>query len=73
MVSIVADDGELGFLRGGQRRRVAAATKAGAGLRNMHDRLAAVGGELTIGPGANGLGTRIGGALPLTSLPEPSG
>jgi signal transduction histidine kinase len=31
----------------------------------MHDRLAAVGGELTIGPGAGGTGTQVAGSIPL--------
>jgi signal transduction histidine kinase len=31
----------------------------------MHDRLAAVGGELTIGPGTGGTGTQVAGSIPL--------
>ena len=37
---------------------------AGAGLRNMHDRVASLGGSLTI-DAAGGQGTRITGAIPL--------
>ncbi len=38
----------------------------GAGLRNMHDRVASLGGSLTIDAG-RGHGTRITGAIPLTA------
>jgi signal transduction histidine kinase len=39
---------------------------AGAGLHNMHDRVASLGGSLTI-DAARGQGTRITGAIPLTA------
>ncbi len=39
---------------------------AGAGLHNMHDRVASLGGSLTI-DAASGRGTRITGAIPLTA------
>jgi len=39
---------------------------AGAGLHNMHDRAASLGGSLTI-DAAGGQGTRITGAIPLTA------
>ena len=38
----------------------------GAGLRNMHDRVASLGGSLTI-DAARGRGTRITGAIPLSA------
>jgi signal transduction histidine kinase len=38
----------------------------GAGLRNMHDRVASLGGSLMI-DAARGRGTRITGAIPLTA------
>jgi signal transduction histidine kinase len=41
---------------------------AGAGLANMRDRIDSVGGELTIGPGADG-GTRVAARVPTTGVP----
>jgi len=59
------EDGELSFAVEDDGAGFAAGTRAGTGLTNMHDRLAAVGGELTIGPGAGGTGTQVAGSIPL--------
>jgi signal transduction histidine kinase len=59
------EDGELTFAVEDDGAGFAAGTRAGTGLTNMHDRLAAVGGELTIGPGPGGTGTQVAGAVPL--------
>jgi signal transduction histidine kinase len=58
------DDGTLSFaVRDDGVGFVVGAATAGRGLTNMRDRLAAVGGELTIDSSPGG-GARIGGAIP---------
>ena len=59
----VTDDG-LGFDLG--------TVALGAGLHNMHDRVASLGGSLTINAG-RGQGTRITGAIPLGKPSAPTG
>jgi signal transduction histidine kinase len=59
------ENGDLTFAVEDDGAGFAAGTRAGTGLTNMHDRLAAVGGELTIGPGAGGTGTQVAGSIPL--------
>ncbi len=48
------------------------AVAPGAGLHNMHDRVASVGGSLTIDAGG-GHGTRISGSIPLGKPSAPNG
>ena len=57
----IADNG-LGFDAG--------TVAAGVGLRNLHDRVASLGGSVTIATG-RGHGTRITGAIPLTQSSDP--
>ena len=61
----LADDGACPLRRPGRRHRVRRRERrSGQGLTNMHDRLAAVGGELTI-ESAPGEGTTVLGVIPL--------
>jgi signal transduction histidine kinase len=59
------ENGDLQFAVEDDGAGFAAGTRAGTGLTNMQDRLAAVGGELTIGPGAGGTGMQVAGSIPL--------
>jgi signal transduction histidine kinase len=61
----LADDGRLQFtVRDDGVGFAAGAGSAGIGLTNMRDRVAAVGGVLTIDTGS-GQGTRIAGVVPV--------
>jgi signal transduction histidine kinase len=67
-ISVGHDDGELRFAvvddgPGFEPERL----RPGAGLTNMRDRLAAVGGELTVGS-QPGNGTQVAGRIPVSAL-----
>jgi signal transduction histidine kinase len=67
-ISVSHDDGELRFAvaddgPGFEPERI----RPGAGLTNMRDRLAAVGGELTVGS-EPGNGTQVAGRIPVSAL-----
>jgi signal transduction histidine kinase len=59
---VVADDGQ-GFDPG--------LVRTGSGMRGMHDRMAAVGGNLDV-QSAPGDGTTVAGSLPVTAFKSPS-
>jgi two-component system sensor histidine kinase DesK len=64
----VADNGR-GFSRqaGPEPEKM---TVAGSGLRGMSERLAAVGGRLSLGPGASGRGFRLAATVPAAPAPR---
>jgi two-component system sensor histidine kinase DesK len=63
----ISDDGR------GLPESIAGATPTGSGLHNMSERLSAVGGRFSAGPGRGGRGFRLVASVPLGDGPEDAG